>query len=178
MFQRASTDISMSDRSSDDRPTIISRFEDERGWSMTGGRETFGRAWACVNRSLTIWRARIGSVPGSKVRTIDDRLWIDSDWIESSQATPLSRSASSGTVMSCSTSSAESPRASVWTSTYGGENSGTVSTGALGSRAMPRTRAPAAMPSTRSRNLRLVSMMRRIDPTLLGVSSRACGTAP
>ena len=38
-------------------------------------------------------------------------------------STPFSRSASIGTVMSCSTSSAERPRASVWISTYGGVNS-------------------------------------------------------
>ena len=60
---------------------------------------------------------RLMSVPGSNTSTMDESPAIDSDWIESSQATPLSRSASSGTVMSSSTSSAERPSASVWIST-------------------------------------------------------------
>ncbi len=42
----------------------------------------------------------------------------------SSHGTPLSRSCSSGTVISCSVSAADRPRASVWISTEGGVNSG------------------------------------------------------
>jgi hypothetical protein len=64
-----------------------------------------------------------------------------------------------GTVTSCSTSSADSPRASVWTSTYGGVNSGRTSTGALRSCVKPRTITPAAIPTTNRRN-------RRLDPTI------------
>ena len=95
----------------------MTRFSDDSGWSIVEGFETFGSANAWVSRSATIWRARRMSVPGSKVMTIDERPGIDSERISSSHATPLRRSASSGTVMSCSTSSAESPSASVWTST-------------------------------------------------------------
>ena len=50
----------------------------------------------------------------------------------STPSTPFNRSASSGTVMSCSTSSADRPSASVWISAYGGVNSGSTS---IGSRA-------------------------------------------
>ena len=53
------------------------------------------------------------SVPGAKNISIDDRLEIDSDSIDCSQGTPLSKSASSGTVISDSTSEVDSPSASV-----------------------------------------------------------------
>ncbi len=56
------------------------------------------------------------SVPGSKTIVIDDRLGTDSERMTSTPWTPLSRSASRGTVMSCSTSWADRPSASVWTS--------------------------------------------------------------
>ena len=45
-----------------------------------------------------------------------------------SQGTPFRRSASKPSVISCSTSAADRPRASVWISTKGVENSGSVST--------------------------------------------------
>ena len=73
IVQRASTDMSMSETSFDDRPTIMTRLDDESGWSIAGDFDTFGRACAWVSRSATIWRARSTSVPGSKYRTIDER---------------------------------------------------------------------------------------------------------
>jgi hypothetical protein len=91
---------------------------------MAGGRDTFGRACAWVSRSDTTWRARKMSVPGSKIITMDESPATDCEWILSRNATPWSRSASSGTVISCSTSFADSPSASVWISTYAGANSG------------------------------------------------------
>ena len=83
-------------------------------------------AW--VRRSCTTWRARKRSVPGSKTITIDDRPGPTATGSCRARPTPLSRSGSSGTVISCSTSSADRPSASVWTSTFGGVNSGSVST--------------------------------------------------
>ena len=116
MVHRASTDWSMSDIWSDDIPSTIARFADETGSSMTGDLDTFGSAAVCVSRSDTSWRARNRSVPGSKVITIDERPGTESERISWRNATPLNRSCSSGTVMSCSTSSAERPSASVCTS--------------------------------------------------------------
>ena len=51
------------------------------------------------------------------------------DRISSTHGVPLSMSASRGVVIIASTSSADSPSASVWISTYGRENSGKASTG-------------------------------------------------
>jgi len=59
-----------------------------------------------------------------RILVIEDNPRTDSERMSSTHATPLSRSASSGTVTSCSTSAADSPNASVWISTMGGENSG------------------------------------------------------
>ena len=72
-FQRASTDISISDFSVELSPTIMNRFSDDSGWSMTGALATFGRACDWVSRSATTWRALRMSVPGSNIMTIDDR---------------------------------------------------------------------------------------------------------
>ena len=63
-------------------------------------------------------------MPSSKVRSMAERPGIDWDSIVSSHGMPLSRSCSSGVVMSCSTSSADRPSASVCTWTAGGSNSG------------------------------------------------------
>ena len=107
-----------------DRPIIRVRLVDDVGGSMMGALETLGMAAGTLSRSCTIWRAFRRFVPGWKRRVIDDRPGIDWERIVLSQATPLRTSASRGTVMSCSTSAAESPRASVWTSIVGGVNSG------------------------------------------------------
>ncbi len=52
--------------------------------------------------------------------------WIDSDRIVSRPPTPFT-AASIGRVTSASTSSGESPDASVWMTTWGGANSGKTS---------------------------------------------------
>ncbi len=124
IVHRARTDMSISDSLSDDRPTISVRLVDDTGASITGGLETLGMAAGWLSRSWVIWRAFSRLVPRWNCSVIDDRPGIDSERILSSQATPLRRSASSGTVMSCSTSAAERPSASVWMSMIGGVNSG------------------------------------------------------
>ena len=171
IVQRARMDISIRETSFDESATISTRLADERGWSIAGGLDTFGSACAWVRRSATTCRARKMSVPGSKIRTMDDSPATDSEWISSRNATPWSRSASSGTVISCSTSSAERPRASVWISTYVGPNSGRTSTGTRGSCVKPKSMAAAAAPSTSSRNLRLQPTSERI---MLETSPHAC----
>ncbi len=132
---------------------------DESGCSICGGLDTCGRAWACVRRSATTCRALKRFVPGSKTRRIRDSPGTDCERMSSRNATPFSRSCSIGTVISCSTSAAESPRASVWTSTVGGTNSGRTSTGIWRSRDAPTTIVAAARATTSKRNLRLDSMI-------------------
>ena len=51
IVQRARTDRSMSDRSLEVTPIIITRLAEDSGWSIAGGFETLGRAWAWVRRS-------------------------------------------------------------------------------------------------------------------------------
>src|SRR5881227_511047 len=106
MVHRARTPMSMSDMSLDDSPIIMTRLVDDVGGSMTGALDTFGMAAGVLRRSDTIWRARNKLVPRWNISVIDERPAIDCDRILSTQATPLSRSASRGTVMSCSTSGA------------------------------------------------------------------------
>ena len=59
-------------------------------------RDVRERRRACVSRSFTTWRARPSSVPGSKIISIRDRPGTDSERMTSRNATPLSRSCSSG----------------------------------------------------------------------------------
>ena len=155
MVQRARTDMSMADMSLEVSRTIMTRLVEDSGCMSTGAAETLGSARAWVSRSETSWRARKRSVPGLKTIWIDERPGTDLDRIASTQATPFSRSASMGEVMSCSTSAAESPRASVWISTCGGANSGKASTDMLGRLVSPRARIPAAAARTKSRNCRV-----------------------
>ena len=63
-------------------------------------------------RSWTSARARIMSVPGSKISRIDDRPVTDCERIVLSHGTPCN-SSSIGTVTSDSTSAADSPSDSV-----------------------------------------------------------------
>ena len=72
IVQRASTDISIADTCFEDRPTIMARLVADRGGRMTGGCATFGNAYARLRRSLTNCRARMMSVPGWKMRVIDE----------------------------------------------------------------------------------------------------------
>ena len=145
----------------------MTRFVDDSGCSICGGFETFGSACACVSRSATTCRARKMSVPGSKTRRIRDRPGTDSERMSSRKATPLSRSCSSGTVISCSTSAADNPSASVWTSTVGGTNSGRTSTGICLSWPIPTTSVATAAATTSSRSRRLASTIERtaVPPT-------------
>ena len=162
IVQRASTDASIGDMPFGSRPIIITRLCDDSGCSICGGCDTFGFACACVSCSWTSCRASKRLVRGSKSSTIEDSPGTDSERSTVTPFVPFSRSASSGTVTSCSTSSAERPSASVWTSTYGGVNSGRTSTGASRSCRMPTARMPAATATTSSRNRTLDTMIPRI----------------
>ena len=53
--QRAITDCSIPESSSEESPIINTRLDDERGWSIVGGFDTFGKAAAptWVRRSWT-----------------------------------------------------------------------------------------------------------------------------
>ncbi len=56
--QRASTDISIRETSSERSAIIATRLVAAVGWTMTGGAPTLGSAAACDIRSWTICRAR------------------------------------------------------------------------------------------------------------------------
>ena len=115
MFHCACTDMSTSGTDLELRPTFMMRLAEETGCNSSGGLETLGRACAWVRRSWTICRACMMSVPGAKNISIEDKPVSDSDSIDLSQGTPMSRSASIGTVINDSTSAAERPSASVLT---------------------------------------------------------------
>ena len=68
---------------------------------------------------------------------------------------PFSRSCSIGTVISCSTSAEDNPRASVCTSTVTGAYSGSTSTGIERSSETPTTSVSAASATTSNRNFML-----------------------
>ncbi len=93
---------------------------------------------------------------------IEDRPGTDLDWILSSHATPSSRSCSIGTVISCSTSSADRPSASIWTCTVVGPNSGSVSTSAWRSDQTPKAMITTAAATTARGALRLDPTIQRI----------------
>jgi len=127
MVHRDSTERSTKDWSADESPIIMTRLAADVGCNMTGALDAFVNRAPWVSRSCTTCRARISSVPSSKVITIEDSPAIEIDCMVSTHATPLSRFDSSGTVTRSSTSWAESPSASDWTSTVTGANSGTAS---------------------------------------------------
>src|SRR4029077_5093813 len=99
------------------------------------------------------------SVPGAKVISMVDKPAVDSDSIDRSQATPLSKSASNGIVIRASTSALDSPRDSVFTSRVSGENSGIMSTGVLRPCQIPAINNAAAIPTTKVRSRRLDDMI-------------------
>ena len=108
------------------------RLVADSGGIIHGGLAQVGRVgvtWAI--RSCTSCRARISSVPRSKMSWIDESWATDFERSSSSPGSPLS-CCSIGTVISSSTSVEELPRAIVWISTRGGANSGKTSTFALG----------------------------------------------
>src|SRR6266850_735360 len=125
---------------------------------MVGGLETFGSARVCVSRSCTIWRAFIRSVPGAKIISIVESPAIDSDWMTCSHGTPLSRSASSGTVINDSTSALERPSDSVFTVSEGSANSGMTSSGLFLTSTAPRISRPEAATTIRVRKRTLKDM--------------------
>src|SRR5690348_18380548 len=84
-----------------------------------------------------------------------DKPAVDSDSIDRSQATPLSKSASNGIMIKASTSALDSPRDSVFTSRVSGENSGTISSGVLRPCQLPAINNAAAIPTTKVRRRRL-----------------------
>ncbi len=94
-------------------------------------------------RSWTSWRARFSSVPFSNTSLIDDSWATDFDCSRARPGMPLSAS-SIGTVISDSTSDVEFPRAIVWISTWGSENSGNASTLASGTSETPSASTPRA----------------------------------
>ena len=79
-----------------------------------------------------------------------------------------------GTVISCSTSLADKPRASVWISTVVGPNSGSVSTGISRTSLNPRNIRAAAMTTIGTRALRQPSISQRIDGYLLRRGGFSC----
>ena len=119
---------------------------------MTGGRATAGsRLASTVSRSWTSWRARIRSLPSAKIRTTDDRPSTDFERSVLSPWVPF-KAFSSGTEIIASTSSVESPGASVWISTSGGANSGKTSSGARCAARMPTTIRTIDRAITRTRS--------------------------
>ena len=108
----------------------MTRLVEDRGCMMKGGVAHVGRVGVTsARRSLTSCRARIRSVPGSKRSVMEDRFSTDLERMTSRSSTPA-RESSIGMVTCDSTSVELSPRVGVWTSTFGGANSGKTSTGA------------------------------------------------
>ncbi len=154
IVQRARVVRSICERTFDETPILSSRLVDDRGERITGGLATTGsRVASIASRSCTSWRARIRSAPSAKIITTDDRPSTDFDRKVFNPCVPFS-AFSSGTLMSASTSSVDSPGASVWISTRGGANSGNTSRGAFLAFSMPTTISTTdrASTSTRSRS--------------------------
>src|SRR6516162_4781062 len=86
--------------------------------------------------------------------------------MSSTPGTPAS-AASSGIVVSDSTSCGDRPRQPVWTSTETGANSGNTSSFSCPSSCTPKNSSPMARPATRYRN-------RRLQPTIQRIAARSC----
>ena len=139
------------------------RLVADSGGIIHGGLAQVGRVGVtCASRSCTSCRARISSVPRSKISRIEDSCETDFERSSSSPGSPLSCS-SIGTVISSSTSLEELPSAIVWISTRGGANSGKTSTFACGIWAMPKAIIAAAAKITSHRNRRLLATIQRIS---------------
>ena len=151
MVHRASSLRSCCESVLEVRPIFITRLSDECGDSSTGGCVTAGsRLCTWASRSCAICRARMRSVPSSKISTTDESPSTDLERTVFSHGNPLS-AFSSGTVTSASTSSVESPGASVCTSASGGANSGKTSSGAFCTDRQPNTMSATAPASTSTR---------------------------
>ena len=110
---RASVVRSICESKDDDMPIFMTRLRDDSGDMITGGRAAAGSVGATrASRSCTSCRAGIRSVPGSKMRTTDDSPSTDFERSTSRPGTPFI-AASSGTLISASTSALERPGASV-----------------------------------------------------------------
>ncbi len=121
----------------EETPIFISRLVEDSGERITGRLAAAGsREASTASRSCTTCRAAIRSVPSLRIRTTDERPSTDFDRIVLSPIVPF-RAFSSGTLIRLSTSSVESPGASVWISIRGGANSGKTSSGACRARWMP-----------------------------------------
>ncbi len=160
-FQRASTERSMRESSFDDRPISMRRPVVAVGWITNGGFDTWGSAGTMVSRSCTTCRARTGSVPGSKIISIADTPGAESERSLASQGIPLKNSFSIGLVIRFSTSSGDSPSASVCTSTRTGPKSGRTSSVASRSWTVPAARRPAATTMISMRKCALDPMIHR-----------------
>ncbi len=138
----------------EETPIFISRLVDDSGERITGLFAAAGsREASTASRSCTTCRAAIRSVPSLRIRTTDESPSTDFDRIVLSPIVPLS-AFSSGTLIRLSTSSVESPGASVWISIRGGANSGKTSRGAFLARWMPTiiSTIDSASTSIRSRS--------------------------
>ncbi len=138
----------------DDTPIFSRRLVEDSGDRITGLFAAAGsRADSTASRSCTTCRADIRSVPSLRISTTDDSPSTDFDRIVLSPIVPLS-AFSSGTLIRLSTSSVNSPGASVWISIRGGANSGNTSRGALRALCTPTiiSTIDSASTSTRIRN--------------------------
>ncbi len=164
---RASVVKSICESEDDDMPIFMTRLREESGDMITGGRAAAGSVGATrARRSWTSCRAGMRSVPFSKMRTTDDKPSTDLERRTSRPGTPF-MAASSGTLMSASTSELESPGASVWISTSGGANSGNTSNGASLAVLMPTTirMIESATTGSRSRSEAAISPRTAYFPT-------------
>jgi hypothetical protein len=113
MVHFASSVISICESFFELMPIFMARLVDESGESITGACATAGnRAASTAMRSDTICRARRRSVPDSKIKITEERPRTDLERMVFTQGAPCS-AFSSGTVTRLSTSSVESPGASV-----------------------------------------------------------------
>ena len=124
MVQSAKVRSSMRVRVSEVRPTISVRLVAPTSGAMDGAWTPCG-SWAAASdiRSETIWRARYTSIWSSKVAVTTDRPWMELERSAARLGVPFNED-SMGRVTRLSTSCEERPGASVWTTTWGGANSG------------------------------------------------------
>src|SRR5579859_3849399 len=164
MVHRDSTDMLIRFVVLDVRPTSITSLVVETGWTIVGGVDTFGKTNAEFRRSCTTWRAWYRLVPGAKCSSMLDTPGTESDVSSTTPRMPSKRFFSSGTVTSSSTSGADRPRASVWTLTVTGDDSGRTSLGMRGKITTPAIMIPAATAITRMRNRLKASTTERTYP--------------
>ena len=105
--------MSISETSFEVIEKIISRLVLAEGWITYGGLDTAGKAGTMVSRSCTTWRARTSLAADSNSISTADRPGADFDLILCSHGIPVKNSCSIGLVIRFSTSSGESPSASV-----------------------------------------------------------------